>query len=80
MKRKVFQSVALILCIGLIVLEIGCVHRTPYGSTPEKAISVYLDTNTSSYRILDEKKDSSFSSNSTRYIATVDCKYKLAGK
>ncbi|WP_045575509.1 hypothetical protein [Desulfosporosinus sp. I2] len=78
-KRKTFQSIALILCISLIVLGIVCVYRTPYGGTPEKAINVYLDTNTSSYRILDEKKDSSFSLSSTRYVATVDCKYNWRG-
>ncbi|WP_407310642.1 hypothetical protein [Desulfosporosinus sp. SB140] len=78
-KRKMFQAVVLILCIGLIVLGIAYVYRTPYGSTPEKAINVYLDTSTSRYRILEETKDSSLGSNFTRYVVTVDCNYNWIG-
>ena len=79
MKRKSFQSFALILCIGLIVLGIAYVNRTPFGSTPEKAIIAYLEARTSSYRILKETKDLSFGSNIARYVVTVECKYNWVG-
>ena len=79
MKRKTFQSVVLILCIGLIVLGIAYDYRTPYGSTSENAINAYLDTHTRSYRIFKETQDSSLGSNFTRYVVTVDCNYNWIG-
>jgi len=78
-KKEKLKSVALILILGLVVSGTFYLHRNPYGSTPEKAISVYLDALTSSCRILEEMKGSSFSSDFTRYVATVDCKYNWRG-
>ena len=78
-KKEKLTSVALILILGLVVSRIAYFYRTPYGSTPEKAISIYLGANTSSFRILEEKKDSAFNLNSTRYVVTADCKYNWRG-
>lgn len=78
-KKEKLKSVALILILGLVVSETYYLYRTPYGSTPEKAISVYLNADTSSCRIVDEKQESTPSSNSSRYVVTVDCKYNWRG-
>jgi hypothetical protein len=77
-EREKFKSVALILVICLAVSRIAYLYRTPYGGTPDNAINVYLNDYTSSYQILEQINDPSYSS-FTRYVVTVDCKYNWRG-
>lgn len=73
--RKIVRVVALLVISCLSIVGIYYLTRTPYGSTPEQAINAYLNAVTSSYSIVDEKKDSSDnSSDYTRIFVTANCK------
>jgi archaellum component FlaF (FlaF/FlaG flagellin family) len=74
------RVVAILVISCLIIVGSYYLARTPYGGTPEQAANAYLNAVTSSYSIVDEKKDlSDNSSDYTRIIVTANCQYNWRG-
>ena len=78
--RKMVRVVSILVISCLIIVGIYYLTRTPYGGTPEQAVNAYLNAVTSSYSIVDEKKDlSDNSSDYTRIVVTVISQYDWRG-